>query len=150
MGFFVGCRKGRVGSAAFFAAGHDGGVEAFAEIGGKVVNLVGKIDLDGFAGGVEDNFAVSALVKMLFDLGARFGGNGIVNQVVKQCDKFGAGHASTPKNGKAIALALPLLRTASGAKALLPCVEMMHGLRPVPFWLEPVPFRLKPVPSKKE
>lgn len=83
-------------SAAFFAAGHDGGVEALAEIGGKVVDLVGTIDLYGFAGSVEDDFAVAALVKMLFDLGTRFSGNGVVNHVVEQGDKFGAGHASTP------------------------------------------------------
>ena len=38
-------------SAAFFASGHDGGVEAFAEVGGKVVDLVGAIDFDGLAGG---------------------------------------------------------------------------------------------------
>jgi hypothetical protein len=90
-----GCRK-KAGLTAFFAAGHDGGVEAFAEIGGKVVDLVGPVDLDGLAGSVEDDFAVAALVKMLFDLSARFSGNRVVDEFVKQGDKFGAGHASTP------------------------------------------------------
>src|SRR5208282_5522853 len=36
--------------AALLAAGHNGGVEAFAEVGGKVVDLVGTIDFNGFAG----------------------------------------------------------------------------------------------------
>ena len=71
-------------------------MEAFAEVGGQVVDLVGTVDLDGLAGGVEYDFAVVALVKMLLDLGARFSGNGVVNQVVEQGDKFGAGHAPTP------------------------------------------------------
>ena len=71
-------------------------MEAFAEVWRQVIDLVGAIDLDGFAGGVEDDFAMAALVKMLFDLGARFSGNRVVDEVVKQGDKFGAGHASTP------------------------------------------------------
>ena len=50
-------------SAALFAAGHDGGVEALAEAGGQVVDLVGAIDFDGLAGGVEGDFAVVAAAR---------------------------------------------------------------------------------------
>jgi hypothetical protein len=54
-------------SAAFFAAGHDGGVEALAETVGQVVDFVGAVDFDGLAGGVEDDFAVAAAVQVLFN-----------------------------------------------------------------------------------
>ena len=45
-------------SAAFLTARHDGGVQALAQIGGKVVDFVGAIDLDGFARGVEGDLTV--------------------------------------------------------------------------------------------
>ena len=46
--------------AALFAAGHDGGVQAFAEAGREVVNFVRAIDFNGLAGGVEGDLAVVA------------------------------------------------------------------------------------------
>jgi hypothetical protein len=52
-------------SAAFFAAGHDGGVEAFAEVGGQIINLMGAIDFNGLAGGVERDLAVVTAAQML-------------------------------------------------------------------------------------
>ena len=82
------------GLAAFFAAGHDGGVESFAEVVGEIVNLVRTVDLDGFAGGVEDNFAMAALVHMLFNFGLGFSGDGVVDDVVEQGDEFCASHDS--------------------------------------------------------
>ncbi len=91
-----GLRKLGEESAAFFAAGHDGGVEAFAEAGGHVVDLVGAIDLDGFAGGVEGDFAVLAAAQMLLEVGAHLSGNGVVDHVVEQGEKLSAGHFSTP------------------------------------------------------
>jgi hypothetical protein len=42
------------------AFGHDGGVEAFAELGGELVEFVVAVDGDGLAGGVEDYLAVVA------------------------------------------------------------------------------------------
>ena len=81
--------------AAFFAAGHDGGVEAVAEAGGHLVKLVGAIDLDGFTGGVEGDFAVLAAVEVLLEVGAH-GHRGVVDHVVEQGKKLGAGHFSTP------------------------------------------------------
>ena len=42
------------------ALGHDGGVEAFAELVGDLVDLVVLVDFDGLLGGVEDDAAVLA------------------------------------------------------------------------------------------
>jgi hypothetical protein len=47
-------------SFAGFAFGHDGGVEAFAELGGELVEFVVAVDGDGLARGVEDYLAVVA------------------------------------------------------------------------------------------
>jgi hypothetical protein len=48
------------GLFAGVAFGHDGGVEAFAELGGEFVEFVVAVDGDGLAGGVEDYLAVVA------------------------------------------------------------------------------------------
>ena len=69
-------------SAAFFAAGHDGGVKAFAEVGGEFVDFVGAVNFYRFTGGVEDDFAVAALIHVLFDFGAQRRGNGVVDEIV--------------------------------------------------------------------
>jgi hypothetical protein len=84
----------RGGLAALLAAGHDGGVEVFSKPGGKLVDLVGPVDLDGLAGGVEDNFAVSAFVQMLLHFGAGFRGDGVVDQIVEKRDELSASHDS--------------------------------------------------------
>lgn len=91
--------EGEGGSAAFLAAGHDGGVEAFAKTGGKVVNLVRTIDFNGFTGGVEDNFAVLALMQVLLQLSTCLSSDRVVDQIVEKLEKFGAGHFSTPVFG---------------------------------------------------
>lgn len=93
--FFFRC-VGLIGSASFFASFHDGGVEAFAESGGQIVDLMGAVYLDGFAGGVEGHFAVFAAAQVGFEFGARFGGHGAVDQVVEQGQKLGTGHFATP------------------------------------------------------
>jgi hypothetical protein len=49
--------KGLFAGVAF---GHDGGVEAFAELGGELVEFVVAVDGDGLASGVEDYLAVVA------------------------------------------------------------------------------------------
>jgi hypothetical protein len=74
----------KVASAAFFAASHDGGVEAFAEAGRHVVDFVGAVDFDGFAGGGEGNFAVLAALEVLLQVGPHGGRNGVVNQIVEE------------------------------------------------------------------
>lgn len=84
-------------SAAFFAARHDGSVQALAKTFGHFVDLMGTVNLDSFAGSVEDDFAVAALVHVLLDLRAHLRGNVIVDQVVEKCQKFGAGHDAAPK-----------------------------------------------------
>ena len=78
------------GLTAFFTAGHDGGVQAFAKAVGKVVDLVRAVDLDGLAGGIENHFAVSAFVQVFLDFGAGLRGDGVVDQVVKQGDELSA------------------------------------------------------------
>jgi hypothetical protein len=85
-----------IGLTAFFAAGHDGGVEALTEAGGEIVDLMGAVDLDGLAGGRERDFAVVAVFEMGLQFAARLHGDFVVDQVVKQSEKFCAGHFSTP------------------------------------------------------
>jgi len=82
------------GLAAFFAAGHDGGVEAVAEAGGEIVNLMGAVNLDGLAGGIEDDLAVAAFAEVGLQLGADLGGYRVVDQVVEQGEELFAGHFS--------------------------------------------------------
>jgi hypothetical protein len=81
---------------ALLAAGHDGGVEALAQAGGKVVNFVGAIDFDGLAGGVEDYLAVSAAAEVGLKFGAHIRGHLIVDQVIEKCEKLFAGHFTIP------------------------------------------------------
>jgi hypothetical protein len=83
-------------SAAFFAAGHYGGVEALAEAGRQVVNFMRPIDFNGLAGGAEGDFAVAAPVQMLVQLGASLHSHFIVNEVVEEGEKLCAGHFSAP------------------------------------------------------
>jgi hypothetical protein len=89
---------GTMRSAALFAAGHDGTVEAFAEVGGEFVNFVRAVNFYSFTGGVEDDFAVAALIHVLLDFGAQRRGNGVVNEVVEKRNKLGAGHFSAPSS----------------------------------------------------
>jgi hypothetical protein len=82
--------------AAFFAAGHDGGVEAFAKGRGKIVDFVRSIYLYGLSRGVENDFAVAALMKVLLKLAAKLGSDRVVDEVVKKGEKFCAGHFLAP------------------------------------------------------
>jgi hypothetical protein len=81
-------------SAALFAACHDGGVEALAEAGGQIVNLVGAIDLNGLARGAERYFAVLAAAQMLLQVSAHLGSYRVVDQVVEQGEELSARHFS--------------------------------------------------------
>jgi len=93
------CDKFRLGTllaAATFTAGHDGGVEALAQSGGQFIDLVGAVDFDGLAGGVEDDLAVAAASQMRLQLGANFGGHSAVNQIIEKAEKLFAGHFPTP------------------------------------------------------
>jgi len=84
------------GSAALLAAGHDGGVEALAQAGWEVVNLMGSIDFDGLPRGVENDLAVPAAAQVGLQFGARLGGHRVVDQVVEKGEKLFAGHFSLP------------------------------------------------------
>ncbi len=67
------CFGGAGAAFSFFAAGHDGGAEAGAEVVGELVDFVAAVDFDGFAGGVDDDFAVVASAEVLFDFGEQLG-----------------------------------------------------------------------------
>ena len=75
---------------------HDGRVQALAEAGRQIVDLVGAVDLDGLASGGEGDFAMLAAMQMLLQFGAGLDGHFVVDQVVEQSQKFGAGHFSAP------------------------------------------------------
>src|SRR5208337_2630428 len=92
------CRsaEGRELLFRFAALRHNREMQALAYIGGQLVDFVAAENLDGLACGVEDDFAVAALFQVNFDLGARLGGNGLVEDVVENLEKLSAGHASTP------------------------------------------------------
>jgi hypothetical protein len=71
-------------------------VEAFAEVGGKVVDLVGAIDFDGLSSGVEGDLAVIAAVEVLLQFGAGLGGDRVVDEIVEKSEKLRAGHFLAP------------------------------------------------------
>jgi len=83
--------------AAVFAARHDGGVQPVTKIFGHFVDFVAAVNLNCFAGGVEDDFAVAALLQVQFDLSAGLGGNRVVNQVIENGKKLSAGHAAASR-----------------------------------------------------
>jgi len=64
---------GGLGAAAGLAALHDGSTQTGGEIFRQVVGFVAAIDVDGFAGGVDDDFAVMAGAEVLLDLGEQVG-----------------------------------------------------------------------------
>ena len=84
------------GLTAFFAAFHDGFVEAVAEGSGHFVDLVGAVDLDGFAGGVQGDFAVLATLEVLLQVGAHLSRYGVIDHVVEHGQKLSARHFSLP------------------------------------------------------
>ena len=64
------------GFGAFFggiASGHDGRPEAGGELFREFVGLAVPVDVDGFAGGVDDHFAVVAGPEVLFDFSEEIG-----------------------------------------------------------------------------
>ncbi len=81
--------------AAFFAARHDGGVEALAETNRQIVELVRAVDLDGLARGAEGDFAVIAAFEVVLQLNARLGGYRVVDQIIKEGEELSAGHVSS-------------------------------------------------------
>jgi len=55
------------------AAVHYGFAHALGELFGEFVGLVTAVDVDGFAGRVDDDFAVVAGTEVLFDLSHKIG-----------------------------------------------------------------------------
>jgi hypothetical protein len=81
-------------SAAVFAAGHDGCVEAFADGVGEFVYFVAAVDFDGLPRGAQRYLAVVASSQMLLQLGSGLRRDIVVNQFVEQRQKLCAGHFS--------------------------------------------------------
>src|ERR1700686_5097939 len=87
---------GPTASAAFFAPGHDGGMEALAETGRAFVDLLDLLDLDGLVSGAEGDFAVLAAAQMFLQVSTHLGGYRVGDQVVEQSQKLSAGRGATP------------------------------------------------------
>ena len=83
-------------SAALFATSHNGGMQTFPKTGGHIVNLVRTVDLYRFAGSAKRDLAVFASSQVLLEVGAHFGGDRVVDQIIEQGEKLSAGHFSTP------------------------------------------------------
>ena len=84
-----------LGFGAFFggvAAGHDGGAETCGEVFRKVVMLLAAVDVDGLAGGVDDDFAVMAASEVFFDFGEQLGVDLTVEVVGEFSEKIRAVH----------------------------------------------------------
>ena len=71
------------GSAAALASRHDGRVQPLAQICGQIVNLVGTIDLNRLARGVEGDLAVLAAAHMLEQIRAHLARILVVDQIVE-------------------------------------------------------------------
>lgn len=89
-------REGCQRSSALFTAGHDGGMESFAQFVGKPELFMGAIELDSLERGVENHLAVFAASDVGLQFGTQLRAQFIVDQVVEQGQKLGAGHFSTP------------------------------------------------------
>jgi hypothetical protein len=85
-----------VSSAALFAALHDRLVQALAQTHRHLVDLVGPVDLDCLAGGVQRDFAMVATTQMILQIGAHLGSHRVVDQVIEHCQKLSARHFSLP------------------------------------------------------
>lgn len=79
-------------SAGAAAAGHNGSVQALAQLGGEFVNFVFAVDLDGLAGGVQNNLAVVALADMGLHFSEELGVDLAVEVVGEFGEEIGAGH----------------------------------------------------------
>ncbi len=89
-----GGKRNRLAGGA--ALGHDGVVQAVAEVGGELVDLVLAVDGDGLAGGVEDDLAVMALADVRLDFRHQFGVDATVEVISKLGEKISAGHDARP------------------------------------------------------
>jgi len=59
-------------------------METLAKTGGHIVDLVGTINLYRFAGSAKRDLAVFASAQVLLQVGAHFGGDRVVDQIVEQ------------------------------------------------------------------
>jgi len=115
--------------AAFLAARHDGRVQSVPKIVRQVIEFVRAVDFNRLARGVEDHFAMSALVQVLFQLGSRFSGDRVVDQVVEKGDELSAGHLVAPK--LSIFLAQGLISQAPSLSTLVFCGSSGSNARAV-------------------
>ncbi len=88
--------KGERPESAAGALLHDGGVQALAQLGRKLVELVLAVDGDGLARGVEDDLAVVALTDVGLDFGEEFGIDLTVKVIGKLAEEICAGQGLAP------------------------------------------------------
>ncbi len=86
------------GSAALLTSRHDGRVQAVPKIVGHLVDFVATVDLDGLSRGVKDDLAVAALLQVRFNFSASLSGNRVVDQIVENGEKLGAGHDAASRS----------------------------------------------------
>jgi len=68
-------------------------MEPLLELGGQLVELVVAVDLNGLAGGIENDLAVFAGVGVGADLLEQFGADVAVEVIGEFAEEIGAGHA---------------------------------------------------------
>lgn len=63
---------------------------------GQVIQLMRPVNLNRLTGGVKDHLAGSAVAQMLLQIGARLGGQRVVDQIIEKGEKLFAVHFSVP------------------------------------------------------
>jgi hypothetical protein len=89
-------REGCQCLVTLFAAVHDGGMETVAQVVRKPELFMGAIDFNRLERGVKNHLAMFAVPNVCLQFGAQLRAQFIVDQVVEQGHKLGAGHFSTP------------------------------------------------------
>jgi hypothetical protein len=67
-------------------------VESLAKTYGKIINLMGAVDFDSLACGIEDDLAVLAAAQVGLQFSARFGSHRVIDQIIEKGEKLFAGH----------------------------------------------------------
>jgi len=71
------------GRSALAAFGHNGLVQALAQIFGQLVQLVAAVDLDGLPRRVQRDLAVLALFEMMLEIGTQRNGRVLIEHFIE-------------------------------------------------------------------